>query len=190
LTAVATTGSPAVIASTIAQGSPSYLLAIANTSRPGRSAATSFRSPVNDIRPLSPRRAASRSLVLLSSPSPIQMPNTSSRPTMASAARKSSGAFWKASRPTVPTTRIPGGTPSRRRASARSAAPGAGAVTSAPMPIVLTRSGGAIPRVMASAATAAPTARKLSVYLATRRSILMYAPRRSGDWNWWNGKPW
>ena len=173
LTAVATTGSPAPIASTMAHGSPSYRLAIAKTSSPGSRTSTSARSPVNNIRPDRPHRPASRSVLARSGPSPIQTPNTSLRPSPASARTKCSGAFWKASRPTVPTTRMPGGTPSTRRAFARSWAPGAFGVLATPTPMVRTRSAGAIRRVMASAATAGPTARKTSVYLPTHCSILM-----------------
>jgi hypothetical protein len=68
---------------------------------------------------------------------------------------------------------MPGGTPSIRRASARSCGPGAFSALARPTPIVRTRSGGAILRVMASAATAGPTARKTSVNRPTDRSIWM-----------------
>src|SRR2546423_13567570 len=44
-TEVATTGTPHITASTIAQGSPSYRLAMANTSKAGKSWPTSLRCP-------------------------------------------------------------------------------------------------------------------------------------------------
>ena len=57
-TAVATTGSPAIMASATAHGSPSYLLARMSTSSPGSSCGTSSRCPTLMKRPCRPRRFA------------------------------------------------------------------------------------------------------------------------------------
>lgn len=130
LTRVATTGSPAAIASRTALGKPSTSEDSTNTSAPASRSGTSLRAPENVTRSRRPRRLASSCSAAPSGPSPTNSSVRSSggapeRITSCSiAASNTSWRFSGARRPTLMTwIRFLSGAPGETRASAGSSTP-------------------------------------------------------------------
>lgn len=168
-TAVATAGTPQLIASTNEHGSPSHKLANANTSNAGNNSPTSPRSPANTTRPDNPNRATNASTSPRNSPSPNQTSHASDRPNRANADTRSNGAFCRANRAAVPTTGTPSGTPNNRRATRRRSTD-TDTTGSIELTNARTRSGAAIRNRTASDATNVPSVKKKSVNRPKRRS--------------------